>query len=664
MNIKDLNITDEMLNRVFPYYFTLDDTMTILSAGKSLLKLFPDITGNHISAIFKIERPEFIVYDYNDLLLFQDHMFILKAYNHAMKMRIKGQFVKSTNENLSYFMGTLWLTKLDDLGEMGLTINDFAVSDPTIDMLHLIKAVEIANEDTSQINLVLKESETKYRDLIENADDIIYQADCSGYIKYINEIGLRMTKMKRREVIGKHFAGLINDKFKLKVIRSFNRLVIDKKESDYIEFQITDPNGEKRWIGQSMKLKLMDDQVVGVQCVARDITERIMYQQELINAKKKAEDAGKAKSQFLANMSHEIRTPLNGIMGITGLLVNTPLSKKQRQYIDAILTSSETLMVVINDILDISKIEAGKMPIHVNSFRLKESVMGVFEILKIKAEEKGLDFKFDYDDRIPQIIKGDAARINQILYNLLGNAVKFTEKGSIGLNINMIESQFSKIRIEFTIADTGIGIPGDKIPMLFKAFNQLDGNYSRKFNGTGLGLTIVKKMVNLMMGNITVKSDVGQGTIFRIEIPFDICEDVTEMEQKDQNELEPEFNLKGVRVLLAEDNPINQMVTSNILKNEGAEVSIAKNGKEALDKLADKNFDIVLMDVQMPEMDGYEAIQLIRAKSDSIQKVPIIALTAHVTELEIEKCMSSGANEYLSKPFHPAELFTMIQKLL
>ena len=380
-----------------------------------------------------------------------------------------------------------------------------------------------------------------------------------------------------------------------------------------------------------------------------------------LNSKKnEAESIAEMKSSFLANMSHEIRTPMNGIMGLTKLLLNTRLSGKQNEYLRAIESSSDTLLVIINDILDLSKIEAGKLSLEKKEFlfiNLLSSVVGVFEG---KALGKGIELVANYhQNNLPEVLVGDSVRLNQILYNLINNAVKFTQEGSVTLAVNTVEMSDKDVLLKFTITDTGIGISQEQQSQIFNEFSQANSSTTREFGGTGLGLSIVKKLVELQGGSVTIVSEEEKGSSFIFEILYP-HKKISESNISVSND-SLDFNLGGLNILLVEDNPVNQLVVTDLLSEVGAEVELAVNGQEAINLFNPEKHAVILMDMQMPVMDGYEAIRRLRNGGFD---VPIIALTAHVSEVEIEKCKSTGANEYLSKPYKPKDLYQKITQLI
>ncbi|RAJ30512.1 response regulator [Pedobacter cryoconitis] len=373
------------------------------------------------------------------------------------------------------------------------------------------------------------------------------------------------------------------------------------------------------------------------------------YQKELIKAKELAEQGKKIKENFLANMSHEIRTPINGIIGLANLLEKTTLTAEQNEMISLLQISSNSLLGVINDILDLSKIDAGMFKINRTATDLAEVCHAVINLLSIRAKEKDLELITSFDPDLPKNVSADSLRLNQILMNLIGNAIKFTNKGSVTLKVEILDRKGNNLQIRFSVTDTGIGIPTDKIEKIFETFEQADESTTMNFGGTGLGLSIVKNLARLKGGVLTVDSCEGQGSTFCFVNWYEVLQDLPEPKEKHLDKLLP-FN--GVRILVAEDNPINKFLIVKIMKDWEVIADFAENGQEALDKLRDNNYDLILMDTFMPVMNGLEATKLIR--NDYIpgkKDIPIITFSAAVMENDKKAAIDAGANDVLSKPF-------------
>ncbi len=384
--------------------------------------------------------------------------------------------------------------------------------------------------------------------------------------------------------------------------------------------------------------------------------------------KQRAEESEKVREKFLAKMSHEIRTPMNAIMGMTNILKKNNHLPEQSRYLDAIWQSSENLLVILNDILDLSQLEAGKIKIEKVHFRPMDELMKLREILKYKAHEKGIELNCELDGAIPEKLIGDPIRLNQILINLTGNAIKFTEHGNVFVSIQLKEIIDKVATIKVIIQDTGIGIPENRLEKIFESFIQAESDTTRRFGGTGLGLTISKELVQLQNGIISVESEPGKGSIFTFEIPYQIS-DAVELEKTDPapaTKKTDSHELQGLHVLLVEDNEFNIMVAKDelneIIKN--VKIDFAENGKIAVEKVRKSTFDIVLMDIEMKEMNGYEATKAIRKLPGPNSHVPIIAITANAMKQDIEKCFEAGMDDHLSKPFESNELELKIKKLL
>lgn len=408
--------------------------------------------------------------------------------------------------------------------------------------------------------------------------------------------------------------------------------------------------------------KRMRDAAVDQRLLREKVREKT---RELEAEKERAEQSERVKEQFLANMSHEIRTPLNAILGMTRLLLDKEPRQDQLKYLNSIKHASDNLLVIINDILDLSKIEAGKVSFERIPFNLHQELQAVIETVKVNADEKGLALHLDVEPLVPAALSGDPYRLNQILLNLVGNAIKFTEKGSITIRAHVAGTSGDNVRLQFSVIDTGIGIARDKLEYIFDMFTQETSSTTRKFGGTGLGLAICKKLVELQGGSIDVQSEAGKGSIFNFYLTYRVAETSALPGDTGNIGLPKDRSLKDLRILLAEDNEFNQMVAVDTLESAipGVHIDVARNGREAVEMVKANNYHIVLMDIQMPEMDGHEATRTIRASHDKrINSIPIIAMTASVIKVEVDRCFESGMNEFVGKPFQVEELLDKIAK--
>jgi PAS domain S-box-containing protein len=424
------------------------------------------------------------------------------------------------------------------------------------------------------------------------------------------------------------------------------------------ETTIQRADGSEHWVLCSTSTLLnFDGNTIGSLVALFDIHDRKMKEEELQTARLKAEVALDSRKVFLANISHEIRTPINAIVGMSGLLQQGELSPNQKEYVEALKSSAEGLMVLINDLLDVSKVESGKMDLEIISFSLQKLSKNLIKSLGLKAEEKGLQLNWFMDPQVSEWHLGDPTRISQIITNLIGNAIKFTRSGYVKLKISLIQQTDTNQTLQITVADSGIGIATDRLPGIFEQFTQEDSSTTRKYGGTGLGLSISKQLVELMGSELKVKSEKGKGSefYFILDLPVSSA-------NQSETDLHEVPDLSGVDVLLVEDNEINRFLALTIFKNWNANIVAVNNGLEAVEELKLNAYHLVLMDLQMPYMDGFEATRIIRQELKL--NLPVIALTANSLNTERESCLQHGMNDYVTKPFQPDQLYRKIRTYL
>ncbi len=531
--------------------------------------------------------------------------------------------------------------------------------------------------------------------IVNSSEDAIVGQDVKGFITSWNRGAEKLFGYSKNEIIGKNFSTIIPNN--INNIEHILNSASERKKVEKYETVSLKKNGESVNVSITISPILDEDNnLVGFSSITRDITEEKLKEQEIIeryeelssvyeeltaaeeelktnyielkNAKDEAERANKAKSQFLANMSHEIRTPMNGILGMLELLKLTELNSEQIEYVDMIKASTDNLLEIINDILDISKIESGKLELYNTEFSFKENMDKIIKELILACRDKNLEVMYQIDPFINNKLIGDVVRLNQVITNLLNNAIKFTESGHIFFRVQKITQSSEKVRIQFSVEDTGIGISESFKDRIFMIFNQADISYTKRYGGTGLGLAISKQLVQMMNGQIWYDSKEGKGSTFYFTAEFSLAtkeNDFIFNEKTEDSFTNISDESKNKTVLIVEDNEINMKITSRFLNITGYNYSCCYNGKEALEYIKNNNVDLILMDIQMPVMNGYEASVAIREyEKEKGFRVPIIAMTAYAMSGDREKFLNCGMDDYISKPFNLRELNEMVQKYI
>ncbi|MFC7679415.1 PAS domain S-box protein [Paenibacillus sp. GCM10028914] len=518
------------------------------------------------------------------------------------------------------------------------------------------KMIGTIQDITERIEMELKLQETveRYTSLKKYNHDAVISLDLNGNIVHGNMMAEKLTGFSIQEMAGMsltHFVGVHNLN---KIIKnSLN----DMPKDNYINY-FKHRDGHLIEVMTTIAPIIINSENVGFYVIAKDITE----QKKLLIAKEAAESTNRAKSAFLAMMSHEIRTPMNGVIGMTDLLMDSPgLDDEQKEYVQIIRKSGESLLSIINDILDFSKIESGKTVLAHEPFRLEEVVGEILDLLNPKAVQKKLDMVCTVAPEIPKVLIGDAGRLKQVLINLIGNALKFTFSGGVNIRVEEGESFNNRVQLKFTIQDTGIGIPEEKASGLFQPFYQLDHFMTRKHEGTGLGLAISRKLVELMDGQVWLEPSTKPGATFKFTVMFDRAKEDMQYTDTTCGVSIPDRR-KNLRILVGEDNETNQVVILKMLEKDGHQVDIASSGMEVLEKVQYNHYDLIFMDVQMPEVNGLEATKAIKKMFPSDEAPVIVAVTANALKGDREHCIAAGMDEYISKPIKRAMLVDVIDQ--
>jgi PAS domain S-box-containing protein len=525
----------------------------------------------------------------------------------------------------------------------------------------IIYAVRIT--ETKEFEEKVRVHEKRYRDLFNHSQALICTHDMDGKLLTVNPATCKILGYDEQELLSRNLKEFIPEKYQARFDEEYLRPMRSSDGAVSGEFCVISKAGEEIYLlykNYRREEPGAEPYVIGF---SQDITDRIKMEKELRFTKQLTDDIARAKESFLAHMSHEIRTPMNGILGIASLLNKTQLDTQQRNYLQLIQESANNLVVIVNDILDLEKIVAGKLQLETIPFKIVDKIATTIQSFIYRAEEKELGLIFQNFIPADLVVKGDPYRLSQVLNNILSNALKFTENGHITIATGIKDRTEDEVVVEITISDTGIGIVKDRLGTIFEPFEQADATISRKYGGTGLGLAICKNMVEIQNGDLQVESEEGKGSAFTIRIPYQLS-----IEAMQESEIRQEIDYKSLgprKVLVAEDVELNQYLARHILESWDFKVVIAGNGLEAIEELGKAAFDCILMDVQMPEMDGIEATHHIRGLADPVKaNIPIIALTANALKGDSEKYLAAGMTDYLAKPFDEERLFRVISRNL
>ncbi|HEY6837932.1 MAG TPA: ATP-binding protein, partial [Geobacteraceae bacterium] len=574
-------------------------------------------------------------------------------------------------------------TSDDEIGDIGKAFNSMAdrLSQTLVSKQELEATVrertadlQEALDSQARAQQALAEQEEHVRLLLNSTAEAIYGLDTDGICTFCNPSCVRMLGYKSTEQLaGKNMHALTHHSRRDGTPYPVEECPIFRAFKEGREVHIRD---EVLWKADGASFDaeywsypiFRDQKIVGAVVTFIDITKRRAVEMELLEAKEAAEAGNVAKSRFLATMSHEIRTPMNGVLGMTDLLLDTDLDQNQRSYAEIIRQSGTNLLQILDDILDFSRIEAHRLELETDMFDLQAVLTGTIDLMSLAAREKGIALALELDAAVPRLLVGDAGRLRQILLNLLSNAVKFTPAGSVTLQVCKKTESDTRVTVRFQVRDTGIGIPTDKLAMIFEPFAQADDTNSRRYGGSGLGLAIVRQLVNLMGGTIGVESEPGKGSLFWFTLELEKqrgeeallplpAEAAASPSPPPGNELP---------LLLADDDPVNQMLIQTVLRRRGYQVDVACDGTMALQILAERDYALVLMDCMMPQMNGYEATAAIRDPSSAVRNhaIPIIALTANAMREDRDKCLAAGMDDYLKKPLKINDLVAMLEKWL
>ncbi len=607
---------------------------------EDLKKLPPKLTTENIEKIFNYEGNPFSI--------------VWTAIDHVRSYQIKA--IKSSTAKTIADSSRSWaISVFGSIFLLLIVLWGYIYIRRSYKNIALAEAKEIASEASR------KENERLLQAVIDNCTAMIFLKDKNSRYTLVNKTFRQITELENEEILGKVHDEVFKKAHPEHIVPDEDK-VLNLGEIQESKQHIKHKNETRYYLTTKFPLIGADGEIFGLGGISTDITQQIEHEHELNKATKLAEAAKVSQQRFLANMSHEIRTPMNGVIGMTNLLDSTALTDEQEDYVNVIRQSSNILMLLINDILDVSKMQAGMLKLEKIPFEVRESLKQIFLSYKPMADEMGTVLTYYVDESTPDFLLGDPLRLNQIISNLVNNAIKFTSGGSVNINVKAIQKENDVFDLRIEVIDTGIGIPENKLTDVFDSFTQSSTSTTRKYGGTGLGLAIVKELVEMQGGSVHLVSEVNVGSNFTVIIPFPTAS--LDKTQQQKNKSNQKFaSLKNKKILVVEDNLINQKVASQILLKAGFEVvDVTDNGYRALDMLQKQAYDAVLMDVQMPEIDGLETTRRIR--KDLKLLLPVVALTASALAEDREICINAGMNDYVTKPFLPDDLLQKLSALL
>ncbi len=577
----------------------------------------------------------------------------LRQLNAELEQRVAAQTaeIRKANESLEQRVAarTAELQAAND----SLRASRIAAMSLTEDATAARKKAEAARE-------ALRESEHRYRLLFDRNPDSVFSLDATGRFVLVNPACELLSGYSAAELRQRSFIDLCAPDQLAGALASFERCVHGQAYSE-LETALVRKDGRRVDVWVSGEPVVSDGQVVAVHCTAKDVTERKRAEDQLATAKRAAESANQAKGRFLANMSHELRTPMNAILGMIDVALQNATDATVLDCLQTAKGSADLLLTLLNDLLDSAKIESGKLELESAPFSLRHVLEQTTQALAVRASEKGISFSCRVPPEVPDALVGDQVRLRQVFLNLAGNGIKFTEKGEVTVTVQVESQGTEEACLRFAVRDTGIGIPQADMDRIFHPFTQADVSTARRFGGTGLGLTICSSLAGMMGGRIWAESQPGQGSTFYFVVRLPLAKDSCP-EPKTNPEV-PAVPASTLRILLAEDNPANQKLAAYVLRGRGHMVEIVGDGQQAISMIQENRYDVILMDVQMPGMDGLEATKTVRAHEDGRRRVPIIAMTAHAMKGDRERCLAAGMDAYLSKPIDGHEMIALVETL-